>query len=730
MIETEHAFDPVLIASSLHAIRLNNNAGNGGSDNDDFGLTVPHVLDSRTLFYQLNQPNQIQNLMPSGYSFIARGLREAERTYSSLLVQDYSEEHLAQLKPLNIVPLPERLSTQDNIKQCVKQFAVIELTKACWLQNIFQVSCSQMDYAIDLLSIYKQLSKVEPGEGNYRGLLLSIGEDTPVLHHHSFSQQPEIISCVFDFASTQLALALFPRVLFAEILGFTLAFCQMPSLIENCFPHHQISSSFFKLRQKCIDGQLSPLLACIKAYLNQFPQHKEFLWHRVQNGFWLYHLQMQACRDQLKSVMSQPLSPQLAVSRLFQNNAMAAIGHHQRIQLSGQTLDSWFAGMPENNQAFLQALTESDYVNTRNPSESRLLKLFDFNGPMYGVFDQAEIQVLQNWLNDSLSDKVSSIVTEPEKSVNLPSPSKRLIKEKDYSKLNNKHLYYYLVNADLFPDLLPVVRTKLDKLLRVCNFFNPPPFKHYSHQKLDLYIENIYQREMGAYQPLVGKPKISREAYVWGIEQIAPMILIDGCWLQNSLALQNVNPEISEILFSIYCDEIGNGCLQQNHPFIFQQLLNSLSISVPPVYSIEFIKHTRFINSAFDLPVYMLALSNFSVEFLPELLGLNMAIELSGLGKGYMGLVDDWNYWGIDSTIANIHISIDNYASGHTFLAKKAIQLYLDNVIKHTGNPFMLDTHWRRIYSGYASLRFFGGRFKRVMPICYFVEKCGQDKKR
>lgn len=110
--------------------------------------------------------------------------------------------------------------------------------------------------------------------------------------------------------------------------------------------------------------------------------------------------------------------------------------------------------------------------------------------------------------------------------------------------------------------------------------------------------------------------------------------------------------------------------MAQNHPHIFQQLLESLSIQVPPVYSEAFAKYPGFINSAFDLPVYMLSLSSFSVEFLPELLGLNMAIELSGLGKSYMSLVDDWNYWGIDPSIANIHISIDNAASGHTFLAK------------------------------------------------------------
>ncbi|GAW86723.1 hypothetical protein bplSymb_SCF03701P004 [Bathymodiolus platifrons methanotrophic gill symbiont] len=208
-----------------------------------------------------------------------------------------------------------------------------------------------------------------------------------------------------------------------------------------------------------------------------------------------------------------------------------------------------------------------------------------------------------------------------------------------------------------------------------------------------------------------------------GLEQIAPMILIDGCWLQNSQVLQSINPGISDILFNIYCDEIGNGQLEKNHPYIFQQLLESLSIMLPPAHSNAFVKHSGFMNSAFDLPVYMLTLSSFSEKFLPELLGLNMAIELSGLGKGHMRLVDDWKYWGIDPGIANIHISIDNAASGHTFMAKKAIKLYMDDILRSTADQTVLDKHWRRIFSGYASLRFVGGRFKLGLPIWYLIYK-------
>ncbi len=711
----KHALDPAL--SVLYAPQY--------KDNVD-------AKEGRWLFYRLNQSSNDPDIMPRAYNFVTQGLKDAKQVYSSLIIQDYSVEKRASLKPSMIDSLPEPFLTQKNLFECIKQTAAIQLTQPCWLQTISQVSCCQTLTAVQLMSIYLQLTQ-KGKEGSdlrtsYNALLLMTEGKIPTLHHQGYSQQAEIIAEMFDFSTTQLALARFPRVLFPEILGFTLAYCQMPTLIEICFPDHQLSSTFFKQRHQILERQLMPLVECIADYLDLFPRQQQTLWHRIQSGFWLYQLHVQRCRDQFNNRLNQLLSPHQAVAKLFQQKAVAAMGHHHKISLQGVPLEQWFAGMPENSQAFLHALKRSDYVDSEKPLDSPLLKLFAFKGPMFGVFDKAELLVLQNWLTDEVSDKAISSTDKTEKIVTPVCSQPYYQPQRNYAKLTTRELYYYLVNADLFPSVLPMAQAKAEKCLQLSALFNPLPFKHYSDQQFDAYIENIYQTEVSAYQPLQGAPKISKAAYVWGIEQIAPMILIDGCWLQNCLTLQNISPEVYEILFGIYCDEIGNGQLPQNHPYIFQQLLDSLSIRMPPVDSAEFIKHPGFINSAFDLPVYMLALSCFSTVFLPELLGLNMAIELSGLGKNYLHLVDEWNYWGIDSTIANIHISIDNYASGHTFLAKKAIQLYMDDVLKSTGNAKMLDRHWRRIYSGYASLGFVGGRFKRSLPIYYLIDKFSYKK--
>jgi len=673
------------------------------------------------LLYQLKQSGlkpYDKGLMLKAYRFINQHLSNIKTDYSIDSDQGYDQKKLQDLNIITIPALEKAVQQQENLYSCLHQTASLHLNPASWLENVFQISCSQSTLALKVLELYLHLNqKTKDLPALYQSLLLQTrGEND---QHTELSGDN---TSVLELTIIQLALARFPRVFFAEILGFTLAYCQSASIVEICFPQHQLQTDYFTLRNNCLKQQIPLVHNIIHTYLQCFPsQQQTLLWQRLQTGFWLYQQKINCCRDDFDRAYKRSISTDQAVINLLQEKVAAAIGHHQSIVLKGKSLDSWFSDFSANPLAFLQLLKQSDYIDQQTPANSRLLTLFEFKGPMFGVLDKQELELIKLWLQNTKVD--NSVKAGPKQGeINLKL-SKKAIRLKKYQGLSNRELYFYLLNVDLFPDVLPTAEVKVRHLLRFCRMFSRMPFKQYSDEKFNHFIAAVYQQEMKAYQPLQGKPKISKAAYVWGIKQIAPMILIDGCWLQHSLALKSSYPEIAELLFSIYCDESGQGQLQQNHPYIFKQLLDSLSINYPAAHSTEFNTQAGLIDSSFDLPVYMLALSQFPVQFLPELLGLNMAIELSGLGKGYMTLVDEWRYWGIDPSIAEIHISIDNIASGHTFLAKKTIQLYMDKLMQETADQVVLNQHWQRIYTGYASLRLVSTRFKLCLPISYLFNK-------
>ena len=246
-------------------------------------------VELRHLFYQLNQAEPQHIIMPKAYNFIQHKLKQVEQNYAAAIIPGYSVDKLTSLQVAKISPLAERLCTQDSVSTWVKQTTAILLTQPCWLQNISPSAASQTLTSIQLMELYLRLTQQDQNgielAQSYQSMLLATGTKIPSLHSYSFSQQSELIPEILEFASLQLALFRFPRVLLPEILGFTLAYCQLPTPIEVCFPKHKLPGPFFQQRQRILEQQLTPLRQCITAYLDLFPQRIQILWLRIQNGF-------------------------------------------------------------------------------------------------------------------------------------------------------------------------------------------------------------------------------------------------------------------------------------------------------------------------------------------------------------------------------------------------------------------------------------------------------------
>jgi hypothetical protein len=700
---------------------------------------------SRDLFYALIHISENYAALPCAYLYLQRHLQSAHQEFAASFNTKYSVASLATLTkhtlPAHLYSLPESA-----LSDCLVQYAPIYFTEQSWLATIPQTVSNQTPFAIDLMAMYLRLTHDKQSIANsreiYHAHLLSSGIDLPAMHTIAFAKQPNVDNEAFDFAAIQLSLAQFPRAFFPEILGFTLSYCQGLSLLEQLFPDDDGTKlpSFLTARSDTRKQELPHITAVIKAYLAEFHQQTDALWQRIQTGFWLHRQQLAVCGQHISTRLHHALSPRQSVEKLLSSLTTHAIGHHGKIHLGSKTIDEWFKETPFKSTNFLATLLHSPYVDRVKPENSKLLKLFEFNGPMFGVLNESGKTILKDWLLSELNPalvqgkknkatnykvglKSISSNTSPKQAVKNDQEDNSDVTQDNYAKLGNKELYFYLVNNDLYPEVLPVAKHRVNRILAIAKMFNRLPFSRYSHHAFSNYIKSIYQHEVDTYKPLSKKPRLSKNAYVWGIEQFAPTILTDGSWLQAIHQLDYFpNHAIGAVLHKIYGDEIGNGILAQNHPRIYQELLNSLGIVLPPIYSKEFIHHPGFIVSAFDVPVYLMAISKFPSAFLPELLGLNMAIEISGLGKIYLRLSEELKFWGINSAIVDVHTSIDNLSSGHSALAMNAIQAYLDGIFASFGEQILQD-HWRRIYSGYCSLQTASNRFKFSLIGQYFLKR-------
>jgi hypothetical protein len=682
-------------------------------------------LDNRELFYTLIHISEHSAAYPVIYDFVRNRLAEANPSDANSIPDFHSRKQLF-ARPID-PPFPDGTAplSDEELGHCILQISPVILTEHCWLNSISQAATSQNPLAVDLMTVYLELTRKETSRNLFLALLLATGREAFPLTSRAFSKQDAIGDSLFEFAAIQLAFTCFPRVFFPEILGFTAAYCLSPVLLESFQPRNsnQNQALFLETERRQKNAVIPALNKIIEDYVHAFSDRTDDIWLRIQSGFRLYRTHAERCHHHLLRQVTNPPSFGLQLAKLLEDKAAAAAGHHGRVKLQGRPLNDWFAQSPFDSANFLAALADSSYIDKKNPAESPLLKLFDFNGPMFGVLNSAERNSLENWL---ISEKTKIPVALPVTEQAAPwyrTEDEQINPKIDFTKLKNKELYYYLVNADLFPEVLATAKKKVRKVLRSAGFFRPLPFKTYSHQAFEDYIDTLYRREVESYRPLESTPKLSKEAYLWGIEQFAPAILADGCWLQAVSQLKyDSNRSLAALLFKIYEDETGNGKLEQNHPYIYRQLLDSVDLNLPPIDSREFIEYPGFIDSSFDLPVYLLSISKFPSAFLPELLGLNMAIELSGLGNVYLRLSKEMTYWGLNPSIVDVHISIDNVASGHAFLAKKAIQLYLDEILAVSGVE-VAQTHWRRIYDGYCSLQSVCRGFKFALVWCYLLKQ-------
>ncbi|RWQ45669.1 MAG: iron-containing redox enzyme family protein [Mesorhizobium sp.] len=399
---------------------------------------------------------------------------------------------------------------------------------------------------------------------------------------------------------------------------------------------------------------------------------------------------------------------------------------HETRSVAGKEVVWWLNKANATTEDFMSALAgDTNFVVPGRPNESRFLTSFLNPSRPMGARLAADRKLVEDWIVAgapipttmfSLSEKSLVRKTIPYKPE--MTPEELLVNEPSY--------FHQLINIEDYPDFLDdakvLTQHYLDEgskqSLKGSEYGPLDDFNIYDPDEFDVRMKAIYDNLLISmysthwndtgilrFRDQSGKVRnfpigrLSDACPRQGMLQGAPFNLIDGGWLQNIITVGPAN-KIQANLFAIWDDEAGNGVVSQNHPNVYDALLKSQNIYLPPITTQEFIEQD-FLRGSFTSPVFELAIGRFPQAFFPELLGMTLYLEweatptLTPTVRMYAGR-------GFNPLFYQLHVAIDNISEGHGALAKEAVKLYLENV-REEGGDKAVQEHWARIRNGYIT---------------------------
>lgn len=279
------------------------------------------------------------------------------------------------------------------------------------------------------------------------------------------------------------------------------------------------------------------------------------------------------------------------------------------------------------------------------------------------------------------------------------------------TELSARELYHKLLNVADHPGVADDARAWVEYWLKRAEHIAHDPneehieLKHfpYSEQALDDRLDLIYQTladEAEASSPGESIFRTRQDA-IFRIKQFAPFNLLDGAWLRFIGRTGPMDP-VRALLFTVWMDELGGGDLSMHHCNIYRDLCHSVGYHPAAIDSPEFTNDPTLLDSAFDTPAFELAISQFTEEYLPELLGMTMQLEW--MVVDLKPTRDLMGYFGIDTSFYVMHIGIDNAVNGHGQRAVEAVKLYLRGV-RDQGGDAAAQAAWSRVWRGFVAFQ-------------------------
>jgi len=600
-----------------------------------------------------------------------------------------------------------------------RQLAPTALVQGCWLQGSFRASATHTPTGGRLAGLYAHELRARgtPLADEVRAVCRRLEVPLPDVTSRALTEREDLLDESFELPSVLLALAQFPLGRAPEILGLHLSWQFLdlfrfgPACVRDVraacgLPRLDDSGEAEAHRAR---GRALAREAVLALLAEEGGAAREQAWARVWRGVQLGARSWARWFDAVLASAPQALpDAREGMLALIRRKAPHAHGFHGAKALGGRPIDAYLDPHAPEAESLLDALARSPWVVPGDARASPLLeRLLAFGGPMYSAFSSEERALLARWIDGLPREGLAARRPDPARAApprgwTVPRP-----RASRSEPLAVRTLYHRLLHLERFPEVLgPAERYARDRLERVGARLEagarPIPSARYDPAVLERWVHQRHREQVDSYRPPGTRPETPRAEFVEATVQLAPLLLIDGAWLRGTPCPGLIQTTIGRRLFGVLYEETGEGEPSRHHANIYREMLAAMGVEAPPVHAEEFARWSRLADAAFEVPAFWLAISCFPRHFMPEILGLNLAVELAGIGGPYLEARDTLRSLGLPTLFVDLHNAADNVSSGHVAQALDAIHHYMDELARLAG-PHALDPAWRRVWTGMRS---------------------------
>ncbi|MFG2378338.1 iron-containing redox enzyme family protein [Streptomyces sp. NPDC048504] len=610
------------------------------------------------------------------------------------------------------------------VRRAALGWAPLGLASGAWLQWLTAPGTADSTLSLRTLALYaSDVGVGHPGSARgsaYLGLLRRLRASDNAVPLARLAGDRRIADMAFRLAALLLLMSRRPDDFRDELIGADLCLRAVGVPPPLALAGRELNADWAAIDYSAAtDGGLPPIDRC-RAIADTLVRSGPESAARVYTGFRWALATLKGQIDALREELRASLDPGFDMAELMRRRAREGSFYHRHVLLKDRPLSEWLKDCRDDPKPFLDVLARSDLVRPGRSGASPLVKgLVSERGPMFRIFSPDDLSVISRWI-DALPG-----TTKPRDSdapTRTPAPAARPSDPRPLVKLPGlletgvpsgggprdlREAYHALMVRTGSPELndwcLRYIRGWLARARHRMDSRSVPLPARWTTEGLRPWLLAQHDRHGAYFEESVNVPLPSREAVVDDAVQTAPLTLIDGSWLQGFTDYELASSDIGHSLFATYWDELGNGDTNLNHPLIYRQVLKEMAVQLPPTDSPEFARWPGFRYASFELPVYWLCIGRFPRTFLPEVLGLNLAMELSGVGGAYRRAGLALREYGFSTRFVDIHNTIDNVATGHSAWAADAVDSFMTSLPDRAGPGSRAET-WERVRVGYRSL--------------------------